>query len=71
MKLRIYAEHIQEYQSFLDTLPEKIKQEIKKASVCKRLIDPNDCNPIVSWDIPLYWMGSSIRNAVTWRFSLL
>ncbi len=45
MKLRIYAEHIQEYQSFLDTLPEKIKQEIKKASVCKRLIDPNDCNP--------------------------
>ncbi len=24
----------------------------------------------VSWDIPLHWMVSSIRNAVTWRFSL-
>ena len=45
MKLRIYPEHIQEYQSFLDTLPEKIKKEIKKASACKRLINPDDCNP--------------------------
>lgn len=45
MKLRIYPEHIQEYQSFLDTLPEKVKKEIKTASVCKRLINPDDCNP--------------------------
>ena len=45
MKLRIYPEHIQKYQSFLDTFPEKIKKEIKKASVCKRLINPDDCNP--------------------------
>ncbi len=45
MKLRIYPEHINTYQSFLDTLPQKLKKEIKKASVCKRLINPNDCNP--------------------------
>ena len=45
MKLRIYPEHIGEYQSFLNTLPEKVKKEIKKASVCKRLINPDDCNP--------------------------
>lgn len=45
MKLRIYPEHIQEYQGFLDTLPEKVKKEIRKASVCKRLVNPNDCNP--------------------------
>lgn len=45
MKLRIYPEYIQEYQSFLNTLPEKMKKEIKKASVCKRLINPDDCNP--------------------------
>lgn len=45
MKLRIYPGHIQEYQSFLDTLPEKVKKEIKKASVCKRLVNPDDCNP--------------------------
>lgn len=45
MKLRIYPEHIQKYQSFLDTLPEKMKKEIKRASACKRLINPDDCNP--------------------------
>ena len=45
MKLRIYPEHIEGYQGFLDTLPEKVKKEIKKASVCKRLINPDDCNP--------------------------
>lgn len=45
MKLRIYPEHIGEYQSFLETLPGVVKNEIKKASVCKRLINPDDCNP--------------------------
>ena len=45
IKLRIYPEHIQKYESFLDTLPEKVKNKIKKASVCKRLINPDDCNP--------------------------
>lgn len=45
MKLRIYPEHIGEYEDFLDILPEKVKKEIKKASVCKRLINPDDCNP--------------------------
>lgn len=45
IKLRIYPEHIQEYQNFLDTLPENLKKEIKKTSVCKRLINPDDCNP--------------------------
>lgn len=45
VKLRIYPEHIQEYQSFLDSLPEKMKKDIKKSSVCKRLLNPDDCNP--------------------------
>lgn len=45
MKLRIYPEHIREYQGFLDTLPDKVKKEIKKASACKRLLNPDDCNP--------------------------
>ncbi len=45
MKLRIYPEYIREYQEFLNTLPEKMKKEIKKASICKRLVNPDDCNP--------------------------
>ena len=45
MKLRIYPEYIREYQEFLNTLPEKKKKDIKKASMCKRLVNPDDCNP--------------------------
>jgi hypothetical protein len=45
IKLRIFPEHINNYADFLNTLPEKMKAEIKKASVCKRLVDPDDCNP--------------------------
>lgn len=45
VKLRIYPEHIGLYADYLNTLPDKMKKEIKKASVCKRLVDPNDCNP--------------------------
>ena len=45
MKLRIYPEHIREYQGFLNGLPEKMKKDIQNASVCKRLVNPNDCNP--------------------------
>lgn len=45
VKLRMYPEHIAKYQDFLDTLPAKMKKEIQKSSVCKRLINPEDCNP--------------------------
>lgn len=44
MKIRIYAEHIDEYEELLDTLSPKLKKEIAKASACKRLLDPSACN---------------------------
>ena len=45
MKIHIYPEHLTQYADLLDTFPQKMKQEIKKSSVCKRLINPDDCNP--------------------------
>lgn len=45
IKIRIFPQHLNEYMEFLDTLPVKMKKEIAKASVCKRLVNPNDCNP--------------------------
>lgn len=45
MKIRMYLEHIGDYQELLTDLPDKMKEEIAKASVCKRLLDPADCNP--------------------------
>lgn len=45
IKLRLYPQNLNKYETFLNTLPDKLKKEIKKASVCKRLINPDDCNP--------------------------
>ncbi len=45
VKLRIYPQRLHKYFEFLDTLPATMKKEIAKASVCKRLLNPNDCNP--------------------------
>ena len=45
IKIRIFPQRLPAYMEFLDTLPTKMKKEIAKASVCKRLINPEDCNP--------------------------
>lgn len=45
MKIKIYADHVSKYQDFLNELPEKMKKDIRKASDCKRMLDPNACNP--------------------------
>ena len=45
IKLRVFADHIAEFQELLNAFPSRMKTEIRKASVCKRLLDPNDCNP--------------------------
>lgn len=42
--IRIYAMHVNEYEYFLEELPEKMMESIDKASVCKRMINPDDCN---------------------------
>lgn len=42
---RIYGDNIGKYPEFLDSLPENMEKEIGKAGTCKRLIDPQDCNP--------------------------
>lgn len=43
--IRIYAEHASQCTELLDTLPDGMVQSIQKASICKRLVNPDDCNP--------------------------
>jgi hypothetical protein len=50
LMLRIYPDGIgagsfEKYSALLDRLPESMEQEINKASLCKRLINPAECNP--------------------------
>jgi hypothetical protein len=43
--IRIYADNINKYSEILDSLPEPMELELTKAGVCKRLLNPDDCNP--------------------------
>lgn len=45
LMIRIFADHIQTYQNIVESFPQKLKEKIKKASDCKRLLNPEDCNP--------------------------
>ncbi len=70
MKLRIYPEHIAEYQSFLNSLPIKMKKDIQKSSVCKRLINPDDCNSKCSMGYTFELDGEQYKNVGIWRLCL-
>lgn len=43
--IRIYANHIVNYMELLESLPEGMLKEIKRAPDCKRLLNPDACNP--------------------------
>ena len=43
--VRIYADYSSGYTDLLNRLPEKMEKEIAKATLCKRLVNPGECNP--------------------------
>ena len=43
--IRIYGENASKYLYFMNTLPEEMVQSIEGATICKRLINPDDCSP--------------------------
>ncbi|MDL2288540.1 hypothetical protein LJC32_04070 [Oscillospiraceae bacterium OttesenSCG-928-F05] len=45
MIVRIYGAHAADYLPALEPLPEGMRIKIKKAPVCRRMLDPTKCNP--------------------------
>lgn len=45
MLARIYGVHANEYEKILETLPDELICSIQTAPICKRLADPEACNP--------------------------
>lgn len=43
--LRIYTDNIARYEQCLDDLPQSMQDIITKAGPCKRLLNPDACNP--------------------------
>jgi len=44
LMLRIYADHVQSYMETLANWPASMKSTIKKSGICKRLLNPEECN---------------------------
>lgn len=42
---RIYANHVASYMEVIDTFPDALVKQIQGAPLCKRLVDPQACNP--------------------------
>jgi hypothetical protein len=53
--VRIYADGLSNYADILDALPDEMQMELAKAHVCKRLVNPDDCNPkcIMGYDFEM------------------
>lgn len=45
MLVRIYGVHVNDYENILETLPDEMVRSIQTAPICKRLADPDACNP--------------------------
>lgn len=45
MLVRIYGNHVNQYPQVLEALPEELVHAIQKAPVCKRMVNPDSCNP--------------------------
>lgn len=42
---RIYGDNVSRYLTLMESLPSGMIQSIAKSPVCKRLLNPDDCNP--------------------------
>ena len=45
LMIRIYADNLASYVEKLASWPAGMKDTVKKSGICKRLIDPDTCNP--------------------------
>lgn len=71
MLVRIYGVHVNEYEKILETLPDEMVSAIQKAPICKRLADPNDCNPRCSMGYDFWLKGEHYQKCRNSAFLFL
>ncbi|MBU3877264.1 hypothetical protein HGO97_015775 [Faecalicatena sp. AGMB00832] len=71
MLVRIYGVHVNEYEKILETLPDEMISAIQKAPICKRLADPNDCNPRCSMGYDFWLKGEHYQKCRNSAFLFL
>lgn len=71
MFVRIYGVHVNEYEKVLETLPDEMTQAIQKAPICKRMADPDACNPKCSMGYDFRLKGEHYQKCRNGAFMFL
>lgn len=71
MFVRIYANHVNQYSEFMDTLPDGMIEVIREAPVCKRLVNPADCNPKCAMGYDFILRGERLQKCRISAFQFL
>lgn len=69
--IRIYANHLSEYPELLDTMPDSMAKTVKDAPICKRLVNPEDCNPKCATGYDFYLHGERYQKCRSNAFMFL
>ena len=71
MLVRIYGVHVSDYENVLETLPDEMIHTIQTAPICKRLVNPNDCNPRCSMGYDFWLKGEHYQKCRNSAFLFL
>lgn len=71
MLVRIYGVHVNDYEKVLETLPDEMIQAIQKAPICKRMADPDACNPKCSMGYDFWLKGEHYQKCRNSAFMFL
>lgn len=71
MLVRIYGVHVNRYEEVLETLPDEMIHAVEKAPICKRMADPDACNPKCSMGYDFWLKGEHYRKCRSSAFMFL
>lgn len=71
MLVRIYGAHAHQYTEVLDTLPDEMVQAVLAAPPCKRMLDPDACNPKCSMGYDFRLKGEHCQKCRSSAFMFL
>lgn len=71
MLVRIYGAHVNQYEKILDMLPDEMVHAIEAAPFCKRLADPDACNPKCTMGYEFWLRGEHYQKCRSSAFMFL
>lgn len=71
MLVRIYGVHVNDYEEFLETLPDEMSLAIQKAPICKRMVNPDACNSKCSMGYDFWLKGEHYQKCRSSAFMFL